>query len=419
MHITSKKINGVKVNLLHLDSVDVFHVEVISNVGAQIEKTSDKNIFGLSHLVEHLSFKSTKDYDTDTLNQEMKRFGLSNAFTSKNEVGYWYKTISKHADVGVELCFNFAFNNLQDVTEDEYVLEKDIVLNEIRQYNDDDQTMFHLNIEAQAFGHTHEYNVLGSVESVSNTSLQDAIDLKNLFLNKEHNINVMFNPSLISEERLTNLLLGELKRFGISGAEKHDVKVEELTFESTILDNASEQTLVSIIIDTDHDAFVSKSGNYFLSTKSEHSLNDLIREKNGLTYGIHMASTKIAGKNRVMFTTDVKQGNEEKLIDLFKESIQLSCDSFSKEAHTDLIQSESLMSKLSYVDVTKFKSTLNLAMNEPELFEELPFTDSDLNKTLDHIFDVRKEYSRVNEYIQDIKNKVTNGEYKLISNRSW
>jgi len=63
--------NGIKFNLLTLPETNFFKIEVINKYGSNVERVikdkTGKNVYGISHFIEHLAFRSPKDYSTQEL----------------------------------------------------------------------------------------------------------------------------------------------------------------------------------------------------------------------------------------------------------------------------------------------------------------------------------------------------------------
>ena len=94
---------GVTFNFLELPKTNFFKVEVINSLGSNVERLIDikcnKKIYGMSHLVEHLSFKSTQAYSTNELMEILSNKGSYNASTSYNQVRYYFETTSANIDL--------------------------------------------------------------------------------------------------------------------------------------------------------------------------------------------------------------------------------------------------------------------------------------------------------------------------------
>jgi hypothetical protein len=74
-------IDNARINLLTLPGSNYFKIEIVSYYGANIErvyeKMTGKNVYGISHLIEHLAFKNSKDFTTQELMEISKNEGTS------------------------------------------------------------------------------------------------------------------------------------------------------------------------------------------------------------------------------------------------------------------------------------------------------------------------------------------------------
>jgi hypothetical protein len=74
-----KKVGNLHFNILNLPNSNFFRFEIVNKFGSNIERLykdlHNENVYGISHLVEHLSFKSPMDYDTKTLNKLLSSKG--------------------------------------------------------------------------------------------------------------------------------------------------------------------------------------------------------------------------------------------------------------------------------------------------------------------------------------------------------
>ncbi len=105
---------------------------VFVDVGS-IRESSAEN--GFSHFIEHLLFKGTKKRTSLQISEEFDNIGASvNAFTAKDYTCFYSKSISadleRCMDVISDMYFNPAFS------EKEMDLERRVVLEEIKMYND-------------------------------------------------------------------------------------------------------------------------------------------------------------------------------------------------------------------------------------------------------------------------------------------
>jgi predicted Zn-dependent peptidase len=126
--------NGLR--LLFLPSKDLlsFQVMVLVNVGADYE---EKNENGLSHFLEHMCFKGTKNRPSNFLiSQELDYLGaIYNAFTEREITGYFIRCSYKDYLKALEIVSDIYLNPL--FKEEDIEKEKGVIIEEINMYHDD------------------------------------------------------------------------------------------------------------------------------------------------------------------------------------------------------------------------------------------------------------------------------------------
>lgn len=434
--ITTKFVNGHKYVLLTLPNTDFFQFEVINNLGANVERAANvssefqsNNIFGLAHLVEHLSFRAPKDYTTMKLVHTLATEGAYNASTNMDRINYWFRSTSDRAQLAVNLVCNYAFNDLINIPEDEFQVEKKVVYNEAKRYLDDDQTIFSFSVEPIVCGYNHvEDNILGLPAVIDTFTLQDAITLKDLFLNEgEHTLNVTYDPTAMTEDDVINMIETELERFPISGnSYKRVMKLhDEMWYQPVdgeyVVDNESEQAMTALlfndVIGGDINSLTARFANTYLSTYSDTSLTKLIREENGLTYGVQFYDDITRRKPYVHFGCDVTRGNEQLLMDLFKESIVKSVNAYNEEEHDKVKRIRELKRKMAFVDQKQYLSMLwNLFYDSESLKQFAKSMEHSLDDTHAEFDRVFGNYERMREYMERLLNKVESGAFCRVTN---
>jgi predicted Zn-dependent peptidase len=422
--------NGKRFNLLALPTTKFFKFEIVNNYGANIEKIVEtktgKNVYGISHFIEHLSFKTSKDYTTNEILDIKRNEGISNAGTSFDKIVYYLETTMEKCDTAIKLVSNIALNDLKKVTQEEFDTEKKVVFNEAKRYHDDDQTMFYFNSISAVMGHKDGDTVIGYPKTIETFTLEDTIEIKNIFLNHDDYIyNITYDSDLISQEDLLHKVENELSRFKTDKNNTLQISNKEYTksltsprMEKIAIKNESEQAMTLITIDKVDNKIVSKAVcSYFTQMADETSLNHLIREKNGLTYGLNLSPSILSYKPYITFSCDVTKGTEEKMEKLFKESIKSSCENWTKEKHKKFMKALLLKRTMHLLNQKSYNSWFSIADQQPEIIEEykdilatnINDVYSILDKELLTFENMQKNMHQINEAVQNNQyGKVTN-----------
>lgn len=81
---------------------------------------------GISHFIEHMMFKGTKNRTAKILAEEIESLGGQiNAFTSKEATCYYVKMIDEHIDVALDVLLDMLLNS--NMSEDDIEKEKELL----------------------------------------------------------------------------------------------------------------------------------------------------------------------------------------------------------------------------------------------------------------------------------------------------
>ena len=421
--------NGRKYNLLSLPNTDYFKFEIVNLMGSNIEKVynarHNKNVYGISHLVEHLSFRTTKDYSSDELMKVLKSKGTYNASTDHDRINYWFKTTSENTKLAINLVCNFAMNNLENISEEEFKIERKVVQNEAKRYADDDQTMFYFNSEPTLSGYHEEDNIIGFPETIEKFTMDDCAIIKDLFLqNTDVYYNITYDPTQNNELEIIDMIENELKRFKIKKmTEKCTIQeyksyIKEPQNENFYVHCDSEQSMHFINFDSVFNSITANAGNEYLLQYSQNSLNDIIREKHGLTYSISLYVYDSDENTYTAFSTDVSNGDEELLMSLLKESISDSVKNFNSSAYDEYMIIRKLKRKMKLLNQENYEYWHYLAVRHPNIINRIKhIIKKDLDNgyiALDNIF---CSYEKIDEYIKRMKYLLESGSIGYCSNK--
>lgn len=131
--VNIRKLNcGADVVMEHIPSVKSTCVGIWVKAGSVNE--NGKN-YGISHFIEHMTFKGTPTRSARQIAEEIDRIGGQiNAFTGKEATCYYVKTLDSNIEPAVEVLFDIFFHSSYDPVEMER--EKQVVYEEINMHDD-------------------------------------------------------------------------------------------------------------------------------------------------------------------------------------------------------------------------------------------------------------------------------------------
>lgn len=123
--------NGLTV-LFEKRKLPVVSISTNIKFGSAYESMDNK---GISHFIEHLTFKGTKKRSHNQIAREIeKKGGILNAFTGEEYTSFWNKMPSRFLKDGLNIASDLILNPKFD--EKEFEKEKKVILEEIKMYHD-------------------------------------------------------------------------------------------------------------------------------------------------------------------------------------------------------------------------------------------------------------------------------------------
>lgn len=165
--------NGLKVLIIEDHKAPTATFQIWYRVGSRNEKTGKT---GLSHLLEHMMFKGTKNHGPKTFSQTIQRAGgADNAFTSKDYTGYFELLASDRISLPIDLEADRMQNLI--LTKESVLSERDVVMEERRmRYEDDPQNYVMEEVFAAAFkNHPYRWPVIGWMSDLKTLNPEDLV----------------------------------------------------------------------------------------------------------------------------------------------------------------------------------------------------------------------------------------------------
>ncbi len=129
-------------------------------------RDEDDATSGVSHFLEHMTFKGTPSRSAADVNRQLDELGAySNAFTSEEQTVYYVAVLPEFQDPAIDLLCDIMRPSLRA---DDFEMEKQVILEEIAKYEDQPPFGAHEKSMAVHFGaHPLARSVLGTQDTVS------------------------------------------------------------------------------------------------------------------------------------------------------------------------------------------------------------------------------------------------------------
>jgi len=175
--------NGVTLIFQNIPNVGVVTVQSFVKTGSVNEVAK---ISGISHFLEHILFKGTKNFAPGEIDTYLDSLGgMNNAFTSSDLTNYYITIPSENVEAAFKVVSDMVFNAL--FITDEIEKEKPVVVQEIkRKYDDPSYKMWQDLLYTLFQGTPYEREVIGTIKSVTALDKKTLTDYYNKFYHPEN-----------------------------------------------------------------------------------------------------------------------------------------------------------------------------------------------------------------------------------------
>lgn len=291
-----------------------------------IHENAENN--GISHFIEHMLFKGTKNRTAKDIAKEIDNIGGQiNAFTGKEGTCYYVKVLDTHIDIAADVLMDMLFHSV--FNEDEIEKEKTVVCEEVNMYEDSPEDTAHDMLSNLIFeGHPLGRPIIGNHNTILNYSRESIMD----YLSKNYALDqiVISVAGNFKEDDLISML--EKKMAGPLGKREKDVpQIPAYQPNFKVKNKEIEQAHICIGtkgVPLDHQDYYALSilSNIMGGSMSSR-LFQKIREEKGLAYSVYSYTTSYvqdgifaiyAGVNPLQLEETVKLMVEE--VDLLRKS---------------------------------------------------------------------------------------------------
>ena len=155
--------NGIRIVMEKIDYVRSASIGIWVNVGSNNENDETN---GLSHFIEHMLFKGTKNRKANEIAEEIDSIGGQiNAFTSKECTCFYVKVLDENIKEAVDILSDMFFNSV--FSQEEIDKEISVVIEEIKMYEDSPEDIVHDKLSEIIFNESPmAYNILGTEKNL-------------------------------------------------------------------------------------------------------------------------------------------------------------------------------------------------------------------------------------------------------------
>ena len=183
--------NELTIASAKLEHSAIVAINVLIKVGSRHESTK---LNGISHLIEHMSFKGTKTRSATQIAEEFENLGAHfNAYTSRETTVFYAVGLKEHYQKLLDLLLDIVCESTYD--ENELEKEKGVILQEIAQSNDNPDEHVFEEIQKLCFPESSiGYPVIGLQKNVKAFCRNDILNfVKNNYTPKNIVISVSGN----------------------------------------------------------------------------------------------------------------------------------------------------------------------------------------------------------------------------------
>ena len=286
--------NGLTIIGEEIPYVKSISLGVWINAGSRIE---DEEISGVSHFIEHMLFKGTRNRTSKQIASEIDNLGGQiNAFTSKECTCYYVKLLDSHIDIGIDVLSDMILNS--KFNEDDLDKERSVIIEELKMYEDSPEDLaYDLLTENIYKNDPLGMNIIGTEESLNRLNREKLLDYFNKYYVPNNSLITMVS-SLSHDEaikeiekhfdnweakKLINLNIKDEKNKCVKKiTTKENIELSTIVYLFTFYDLNKEDELALRIL------------NHRLGESANSLLFREVRENRGLAYDIysHLDITK-------------------------------------------------------------------------------------------------------------------------------
>jgi predicted Zn-dependent peptidase len=280
----SKLQNGLNVVTYSMPHVNSVSINIIVKVGSRYESEKEA---GISHFLEHMAFKGTKNRSALDIAKEFDAIGGHfNAYTSRENTVYYTKVLSSHTKQALDILADILQNSV--FSDADIKKELSVISQEIAGVSDCPDDLVFENFYALAYkNHPLGRSILGTYDNIAKFDKSSFQDYMNKHYSAE-NICISIAGN-IKHSEATKLVEDFFSSLSIGKEQKQELAIYTGGFE--IIPKPLEQTTIALGFESVsylniEDFYHAQILSIILGGGLSSRLFQTIREDLGLAYGI-------------------------------------------------------------------------------------------------------------------------------------
>lgn len=343
-----------------------------ADVGSASERHEQR---GISHLVEHMLFKGTARRSARDIAETMDAVGGNlNAFTDKEATCYYAKVIDRHVPLAIDVLADMFLHSV--FAPEELAKEQNVVLEEIRMYDDSPDDMVHdLFVRTMWQGSNLGEPTIGYADTV--TSLRSDDLRTHLRLRYAPNAVVFAAAGNVDHDAIVELVGRAFE--GCTGEAAPPVAERPaLTPAALVRHKDTEQAYIMLgtrgVAASDERRYVLAVLDTVLGGGMSSRLFQEVREKRGLAYSVYSFAQAYRGAGLFGISAGTSPGGAQECIDVIVAELTRFAEDGASEAEATLAR-EHLKGNLTLSLESSSSRMIRLGRNEFELGRYIPIEE--------------------------------------------
>ena len=282
--------NGLTIIGEEIPYVKSISLGVWINAGSRIE---DEEISGVSHFIEHMLFKGTRNRTSKQIASEIDNLGGQiTAFTSKECTCYYVKLLDSHIDIGIDVLSDMILNS--KFNEDDLDKERSVIIEELKMYEDSPEDLaYDLLTENIYKNDPLGMNIIGTEESLKRLNREKLLDYFNKYYVPNNSV-IAISGNFNFDEIINKIE----EKFKVWKKRDVNVDIKKAEFKSCFLTKNKDieqvnlaMSLEAVPLENDKEVYALAVINTVFGGSISSRLFQKIREEKGLVYSIYSSQS--------------------------------------------------------------------------------------------------------------------------------